>query len=87
VKGAEAEEAEVKLLMEKEPIRKYRTVDNTFQILCYKAHEHCGADCPQMKLWREVAAFQKLGFKCFIKNGGDIWETKFAYDRLEMMFS
>ena len=82
-----AEQMEVNLMSEKEPIRKYRTVDSTFQILCYKAHEQCGNDCPQMKLWREVAAFQKLSFKCFIRNGGDIWETKFAYDRLEMMFS
>ncbi len=82
-----AKEMEVNLMTEKEPIRKYRTVDGTFQILCYKAHEQCGKDCPQMKLWREVAAFQKLGFKCFIRNGGDIWETKFEYDPLGMMFS
>jgi hypothetical protein len=82
-----AKQMEVNLMTEKEPIRKYKTVDGTFQILCYKAHEQCGKDCPQMKLWREVATFQKLGFKCFIRNGSDIWETKFAYDPLGMMFS
>ena len=87
LKGAEAEKTEVKLMTEKEPIRKYRTVENKVQIMCYQTDEKCGKNCPQMKLWQQVAAYQKLGFECLIKNGGDVWETKFSYDPLEMLYS
>jgi hypothetical protein len=74
-------------MTEKEPIRKYKTVDNTFQIMCYKKNEKCGMDCPEMQLWRRVAAYKELKYKCYARNGSDEWDTIFAYDDSEMMFS